>query len=334
MNRLSACALTATAALVLAACGGGDSTVSTTIEGAAIKGPVNGGTVTVKTADGKACGTTTTKPDGTYSLSTECTGDLVIEVSGGTYTDEATSKPVTLNQLKTIVAANGGTTKAVVTPLTYLGYITAVNNSALNSAGHTKAMQALATQFKLSADELAATPNITDAAANAYGKVLRAFSQAVADKGGTFSLETLMGEMGDKAKFAGTSSAFAAAFNTINKPTSPVTFSFDGNALTINTSGTGTGTGTGTNSLTIITNVSGIAAPAVTVNNIPKPSSQSEFCGALQNDATFKGLAQGGAALTIKSCSFSGNVGNISAEVSITTPIAMTIPYTIVYTYK
>lgn len=290
----------------------------------------------MKTADGKACGTTTTKADGTYSLSTECSGDLVIEVSGGSYTDEATGKSVTLNQLKTMVAANGGTTKAVVTPLTYLGYITAVNNSALNSAGHTKAMQALATQFKLSAEELAATPNITGAAANAYGKVLRAFSQAVADKGGTLSLEALIGEMSDKAKFAGTSSAFATAFNTINKPTSPVSFSFDGNALTINTTGagTGTGTGTGTSSLTINTNVSGIATPAVTVTNIPKPSSQAEFCGALQNDATFKGLAQGGAALTIKSCSFAGSVGNISAEVSITTPVAMTIPYTIVYTYK
>ncbi len=324
---------------MITACGGGSTTATgsatTTISGNAVKGPVKGATVEIrKVSNGDLCATTTTgntdATAGAFSVSTECTGDLVIEVKGGSYTDEATGNPVTLGQLKAIVAASGGTLEPVVTPLTYLGYITAVGNNAFNSSGYAKAMEALATQFKLSTAELNAKPDITDASANAYGKVLRAFSQYVADNGGT--LETLIGNMGDKTKFAGTSAAFASAFNTINKPASPVTFSFDGNALVIGDTGGGTGGGTG--SLTITTNVSGVAAPAVTVANVPKPASQADFCGALQSDSTFQGLNQSGGSLTIKSCSFSGKVGNVSAEVSITTPIALTVPYTIVYTYN
>jgi hypothetical protein len=51
-----------------------------------VKGSVNGATVTVKTSwRGLACATTlatvTTTPAGTYSLSTACTGDVLVEVT-------------------------------------------------------------------------------------------------------------------------------------------------------------------------------------------------------------------------------------------------------------
>ena len=37
---------------------------------------------------------------------------------------------------------------------------------------------------------------------------------------------------------------------------------------------------------------------------------------------------------TINSCSFNGSVGNVSATLAVTTPIALTVPYTVVYTYN
>ena len=97
---IHAAMLAVPAAALLAACGGSDDAATpiapvattTTVSGSAVKGPVNGATVRAKKPDGTACGTATTNAQGTYSLETTCTGDLIIEVSGGTYTDEATNQ--------------------------------------------------------------------------------------------------------------------------------------------------------------------------------------------------------------------------------------------------
>lgn len=328
-------ALLASAVIGLSACGGSDdpAATETKLSGSIIKGPVKGSKVTILTADGKELASTTTNDDGSYSVTVAYNGDVVIEAKGGTYTDEATKQPATLNQLKAIAALKGGEHKMVLTPLTYLGYTVAVGNGGIKSDGYAKAMAAIATQFKLNQEQLAATPNVADVGNNAYGQVLRAVSQYIASQGGTFTLEQLIGEFSDKAKFAGTAAAFSAAYKTVNSI--DITYSFDGKAWEIGGTGTGTGTGSGAaGSLTINTNVSGIAAPAVTVANVPKPASQADFCGALQNDSTFQGLNQSGGSLTIKSCSFSGNVGNVSAEVRLTSPISMTVPYSVVYTYN
>jgi hypothetical protein len=73
----------------------------------------------------------------------------------------------------------------------------------------------------------------------------------------------------------------------------------------------------------------------ITVPNVPQPSSQTEFCGGIENDATFKQVAASGVGtLTINSCSFSGNTGNIAATMAITSPIATTIPYTVKYVWQ
>ena len=37
--------------------------------------------------------------------------------------------------------------------------------------------------------------------------------------------------------------------------------------------------------------------------------------------------------LTINSCSFNGTVGQVSATMAITSPISMTVPYSVTYTY-
>jgi hypothetical protein len=99
-------------------------------------------------------------------------------------------------------------------------------------------------------------------------------------------------------------------------------------------SGTG-GSTAGSSTLTVNVTVSGITSVAATVANVPMPTSQAEFCGAIQSDSTFTQIGTGaGGTLTINSCSFSGKVGTISATLTITSPVSMTIPYTVTYTYN
>ena len=110
--------------VVFVACGGsgGDPTpvaaTPTKISGAAVKGPVARAAVTVKkVSDGSVVGTTTTKSDGTYSLDVTYSGDVVIEISGGTYTDEATNVSTTLTiPLKSVLTVSGTEVVGGVTP--------------------------------------------------------------------------------------------------------------------------------------------------------------------------------------------------------------------------
>lgn len=91
---------------------------------------------------------------------------------------------------------------------------------------------------------------------------------------------------------------------------------------------------TGSASLTVEIAANGITMPTVSINGVPRPASQAEFCGAVQNDSTFTDIASSGGTLTINSCSFSGNVGNISATLNLTSPITMSVPYSVRYTYS
>lgn len=71
MKKIILTAFTVAAAAIVAACGGGggggsSSVTTTTISGSAVKGPVDGATVTVKNAaTGAVLGTTTTSATGT-----------------------------------------------------------------------------------------------------------------------------------------------------------------------------------------------------------------------------------------------------------------------------
>jgi len=94
------------------------------------------------------------------------------------------------------------------------------------------------------------------------------------------------------------------------------------------------GTGTVTATLTVEVTVSGIAAPAVVISNVTKPGSQADFCGAIQSDSSLTALTAGGGTLTITSCTFSGSVGTITANLVITTPVNLTTSYSVKYTYS
>lgn len=91
----------------------------------------------------------------------------------------------------------------------------------------------------------------------------------------------------------------------------------------------------GGGTLTVTVSVSGVAAPATVVNGVPKPASSDEFCGNQEfRQYISSANTNGAASLTFKGCQFSGNTGSISAEVAITSPISMTIPYVATYVWN
>jgi len=117
-------------ALILTGCGGGGGGDRSTISGLASKGPISGGTVTVfaLNADGSKgnLGTATTGADGSYSVNIgSYTGNVLVEVTGGTYTDEATGNEVIRADTDKFHAARSGVSenvKVAVTPLTEIAY--------------------------------------------------------------------------------------------------------------------------------------------------------------------------------------------------------------------
>ncbi|MBI1890067.1 MAG: hypothetical protein HYS18_05445 [Burkholderiales bacterium] len=222
-----------------------NNTGTSTISGSAVKGPVANATVTVKNAStGAILATTTTNSLGAYTIDVSYTGDVIVEISGGTYTDEATGVLMNLSTpLKVVLNANGSVT-GMVTPLTTMAYTSAFGSasSAVTSTAFNTAASQIATQFKLSGTNLATTlPTVSGSNANDYGKVLRAVSQYLQSQNVT--LPTLTNLTFTSQQLPAFSVAFSSAYNTVN-PGSSVTFSFDGNAFNIGGTGVGGGTGT------------------------------------------------------------------------------------------
>ena len=241
-------ALAATAlAIVVAACGGGGSLsapVSTTISGSAVKGPVNGATVTVKNAaTGAVLGTTTTGAGGAYSLNVAFSGDVVVEVNGGSYTDESTGATTPLaTPMKVVLNANGGSVTGIVTPLTTMAFTSAYGAGGTpTAAGFNTVAAALATQFKLTGVNLATTLPAVTGATNDYGKTLAAVSKYLQQN--SVSLSALLSTAFTNAQWTTFSGTFATAYSAAN-PGSAISYSFDGSTLTV--AGTGASGGSGT----------------------------------------------------------------------------------------
>lgn len=95
------------------------------------------------------------------------------------------------------------------------------------------------------------------------------------------------------------------------------------------------GGGGGTGTLTVSVNAGGIVGANVTYNNVPTPANQADFCGSIQNDATFTQIGTGaGGTLTMNSCSYANNVGTLNATLAVTGPVSVTVPYIVTYTYN
>ena len=124
------------AGVLVAACGGGLSGASGTtptggtISGTATKGPVNGATVTAfdlaNGAKGAQLGTATTDPQGRFTVPVgDHSGPVLLEMSGGTFTDEATdaSMPMQAGDVMAAVlpaVAAGATTTGIADDAAHL----------------------------------------------------------------------------------------------------------------------------------------------------------------------------------------------------------------------
>lgn len=127
----------------------------------------------------------------------------------------------------------------------------------------------------------------------------------------------------------------------------PGTLEFDltgGQPDSVVTPGTG-GNSTLTIQITLtgasIPGFSGSSVPPATVNNVPKPASQSEFCNAAGSASGSQSLSaaftQAGVAgsFSIDACSFNGSVGTVDATLRINTGFFnVDLKYRAVYTYN
>ncbi len=196
------------AALALSACGGGDdgvvappasnpppATVSTTVTGAVVKGPVAAaqvcGYAVAANARGAALGScTTSDASGNYALTVPAgSGALWVEATGGTYTDETTAAVTSLpagSALRALVTANGGSVTTMLTPLTTLALNAAAASAGsggpLDTAAFSAAAAALISSFKLPADfNIGSTLPTFGTGINSYGTALTAISKMVAN---------------------------------------------------------------------------------------------------------------------------------------------------------
>lgn len=227
------------ALLMLAGCGGdggAPAATTTTISGLASKGPINGGTVKVfairsgQPAEqiGQSALTDSSGkfnvPVGAYS------GPVMVEVTGGTFTDEATGLPVTLNSstfLRAVVSdtAAGATTTVAVTPLTELAFRKAKGTGSFTAATIDDANKAFADSFSLN-DIINTMPVAGGATADQknYAFALGVFSQLVKDDPNTAAehpeevLERVLNTLGDDVEKNGNLSS-----EDLTKMTSAVT---------------------------------------------------------------------------------------------------------------
>lgn len=317
--------------LLLSACGGGDDVATPaapTLSGTAAVGtPIVGGTVKVTCAGGSAL-STTTGSGGLWQVTTSGqTLPCAVQVSGGTVGGSANATPyhsiamnfgtVNITPLTDLVIAN----LTGKTPNVWFTGLSAATLQEIKEATLGAALGKVNTALGLASTLNGANPLTTSFTAT-NGNLIDDILEAIAKARVAAGLEY--------AAFL----ALAAQTNF----SAPTSFNFSTAYATVKASGSGTGTGTGTGgdaNLSVQVMIRGIASPTISVGNVPVPSSQAEFCGAMSNDATFTQIgASGGGSLTINSCSFSGKVGKVDATLKITTPITMTVPYAITYTYQ
>jgi len=351
-------------AVVLSGCNGGGSssgsgsnepppvTTSTTITGVAMAGPFSSGQVCAyKVAAGAqgdqlACAQVNPADSG-FSLTVQgYVGDVVLAIlSGAVYDDEATPGVDTTTltaPLRSFVSINGGQVSVALTPMT---------EAAIRLAGSMNgtAIQAAAQQFAAAygltgngLDLFATLPKATvsNALQEAYRQALAFMSGLQAGSG--MPLETYLAGLNQAGlgQYAQQVQAYIGAHL-------PSNCTFAANTLVCSMPGSGGGNGGGDSGggdpvpsgnyrldVTVSTNLGG-SLPAVTILNIPKPNTQDEFCSNEQTMDQIDAInaANPGGTLTITGCSFNGTDGSISARIDITSPIVMTINYTVLYHY-
>ena len=357
-NRASRAFALAAAAVGLVACGGGDDApvtatpapVATRLSGvAAVGAPVAGGKVEVR-CSGSTVLETITSATGTWQVDT--TGQLLpcaTRVSAGTlppglmlHSVAVAFGNVNITPLTDLMVANA-TGKL---PSAWWGTSGPADMATFAPASLDKALASLRSAFGLPALETIDPRTVAFSAVpkDKVDDILEALQQALATLGTDYA--TVLR--------AATNTAFGLSDGfrvTLNNAYSTITVGGAGGSggstggNTGGNTGGSTGGSTGGNAgaggaftLTLNVNASGVAAPPITITNVPKPATQAEFCGLINDPASGIGLAQslpeGAGTLTIDSCSFSGNTGRIAATLAITSPAAFNVPYSVTYTYN
>ena len=246
-------------ACVLVACGGGGGApmAQSTIKGSVVKGPVNGATVVFKKADGSKLGEVKSDASGAYSFSTDYQGDVTIEATGGSYTDEATNSTKTLDStLSTVVKTSGSEVVGVVTPFTTMAVKYSMQSGKLPSAAQLQqGAQTLAQQLGSNGVNLLSTAPSFGTGLNDYGRMLQAFSQYTATAG-SLDLTKLFKASLTPQEIASFNAQYAAAYQTANGKA--ITVTLDPNGFTFG--GTGVGGGSGKCGISYAYTVNGAAS--------------------------------------------------------------------------
>lgn len=346
--------LSAVASLGLVACGGGsdDGTnpppkvAATQLSGtAAIGSPVAGAAVQVRCADASNTLETVTNAAGVWQVTT--TGQSLpcaVRVSGGNlaagqalYSAALDFGNVNVTPLTDLLIANAAGTS----PATWWGNNGPADFSALTATKVEKALTQLRSALALPALQNI-DPRLTAFTAtpkNAMDDILEALQQALSNSG--ISYQALLNEA-SKANFM-MSPDFKLTLQTAHRTITVGEPAPDSNPGTNPDTVPGTNPGTdpvvtGSYTLTLAVTAMGASLPPVTLTNMPKPATQSEFCDELNSASSdmslSKSIPAGTGSLTINSCSFNGTVGQVSATMTITSPMVMTVPYAVTYTYN
>ena len=190
----------------LLACSSSDTANVNTISGVASKGPISGGHVEVFSllSDGTKSTllkTATTGTDGSFNAGVgNYSGAVLVEVSGGTYIDEATGLEVSNTLMRAAIPSVSGQISVTVTPLTELAVAYAESNGGLTADNITTSNTFVSNLFG-GVDIIATEPVdvLTTPKNNAtqdeidYGLMLAAISQMVSNDAGITDVNQLMG---------------------------------------------------------------------------------------------------------------------------------------------
>jgi hypothetical protein len=217
---------TATVTLIVSGCGGGGSSGSdvvtapalqASISGNVVKGPVSGATVTAhglgNGAAGPALASATTDARGAFTLSVgDYSGPVMLRMTGGTYTDEATGSNMSMGASDAMtamlanVAAGSAVSGVQITPVTSMAQAMAEHMSGgMTTANIVTANAALCAYFMV--DDILHTPPIDPLVAGSgtvatqammnYGMALAAMSQYAKNVGLPVSSSLVTSMMAD-----------------------------------------------------------------------------------------------------------------------------------------
>ena len=203
---------------IIAACGGGGGTTTQgSISGTVTKGPVSNSTVVAYAISNGQLGTqiaiTMTDANGNYTMNTgSYTGAVMLQVTGGVYTDEATGAAMNMaagdvmTSVMTTVAAGANISGVQITPVTAMAQAMAQHMSGgMSDANIAAANTAMGTYFTVG-DILHIQPmnplvagsgSIASQDARNYGMVLAAISQYALTKGMSTSSSMVTALMND-----------------------------------------------------------------------------------------------------------------------------------------